>query len=86
MPDMQQGPPPFRRTTAPDGATPHIRNPSTLLDSLPFFEVRLKKKGCSYSKAANWIPDLKVDGLLVTGQKPASSTLGSEALLKMLRS
>jgi putative intracellular protease/amidase len=54
---------------------------------VPFLlEDRLKERGGIYSKAANWVPHVQVDGLLVTGQNPASSTPGAEALLKLLRS
>ena len=54
---------------------------------VPFLlEDRLKERGGIYTKAANWTPHVEVDGLLVTGQNPASSTSGAEALLKLLRS
>ena len=54
---------------------------------VPFLlEDRLKERGGIYSKAANWVPHVEVDGLLVTGQNPASSAPGAEALLKLLRS
>ena len=54
---------------------------------VPFLlEDRLKERGGIYSKAANWVPHVQVDGLLVTGQNPASSASGAEALLKLLRS
>jgi putative intracellular protease/amidase len=53
---------------------------------VPFLlEDRLKERGGVYSKAANWIPYVQVDGKLVTGQNPASSGPGAEALLKLLR-
>ncbi|KIO48091.1 type 1 glutamine amidotransferase domain-containing protein [Nitrosospira sp. NpAV] len=54
---------------------------------VPFLlEDRLKERGGIYSKAANWVPYVQVDGKLVTGQNPASSGPGAEALLKLLRS
>jgi putative intracellular protease/amidase len=54
---------------------------------VPFLlEDRLKERGGIYSKAANWVPHVQVDGLLVTGQNPASSAPGAKALLKLLRS
>ena len=54
---------------------------------VPFLlEDRLKERGGIYSKAANWVPHVEVDGLLVTGQNPASSAPGAEALLNLLRS
>ncbi|MGQ0591925.1 MAG: type 1 glutamine amidotransferase domain-containing protein [Gammaproteobacteria bacterium] len=53
---------------------------------VPFLlEDRLKERGGIYSKAANWVPYVQVDGKLVTGQNPASSEPGAEALLKLLR-
>ena len=54
---------------------------------VPFLlEDRLRERGGIYSKAANWAPYVQVDGKLVTGQNPASSGPGAEALLKLLRS
>jgi putative intracellular protease/amidase len=54
---------------------------------VPFLlEDRLKERGGIYSKGANWVPYVQVDGKLVTGQNPASSALGAEELLKLLRS
>jgi putative intracellular protease/amidase len=52
---------------------------------VPFLlEDRLKKQGGIFSKAANWVPYVRVDGKLVTGQNPASSGPGAEELLKLL--
>lgn len=54
---------------------------------VPFLlEDRLRERGGVYSKAANWVPYVQVDGKLVTGQNPASSGLGAEELLKLLHS
>lgn len=54
---------------------------------VPFLlEDRLKERGGVYSKTADFAPYVQVDGLLVTGQNPASSGPGAEALLKLLRS
>jgi putative intracellular protease/amidase len=54
---------------------------------VPFLlEDRLKERGGVYSKSADFAPYVQVDGLLVTGQNPASSGPGAEALLKLLRS
>lgn len=54
---------------------------------VPFLlEDRLKERGGIYSKAADWVPYIQVDGKLVTGQNPASSGPGAEELLKLLRS
>jgi putative intracellular protease/amidase len=53
---------------------------------VPFLlEDRLKERGGIFSNAANWAPYVQVDGKLVTGQNPASSRAGAEALLKLLR-
>lgn len=52
---------------------------------VPFLlEDRLKDRGGRYSKAADWAPYVVIDGLLVTGQNPASSGPGAKALLKLL--
>ena len=54
---------------------------------VPFLlEDRLKERGSIYSKTANWVPYIQVDGRLVTGQNPASSEPAAEELLKLLRS
>ena len=54
---------------------------------VPFLlEDRLKERGSIYSKTANWVPYVQVDGRLVTGQNPASSEPAAEELLKLLRS
>jgi putative intracellular protease/amidase len=53
---------------------------------VPFLlEDRLKERGSLYSKTANWISYVQVDGRLVTGQNPASSGSAAEELLKLLR-
>jgi putative intracellular protease/amidase len=52
---------------------------------VPFLlEERLKERGGIYSKAADWVPYVQVDGKLVTGQNPASSGPGAKELLKLL--
>jgi putative intracellular protease/amidase len=45
----------------------------------------LTRLGGTYSKAADWVPHVVADGLLVTGQNPASSGPAAEALLALLR-
>lgn len=53
---------------------------------VPFLlEDRLKERGGNYSTAADFEPYVQVDGLMVTGQNPASSAPGAEALLKLVR-
>lgn len=52
---------------------------------VPFLvEDMLKKNGGNYSKGGDWQPYVVSDGLLITGQNPASSEPAAEALLKML--
>jgi putative intracellular protease/amidase len=52
---------------------------------VPFLvEDELKRLGAKYEKVANWQPFSVVDGRLVTGQNPASSTGAAQALLKLL--
>jgi len=52
---------------------------------VPFLvEDELKRLGGLYEKVANWIPFIVTDRTLVTGQNPASSKGGAEALLKLL--
>jgi putative intracellular protease/amidase len=52
---------------------------------VPFLvEDELKCLGGLYEKAADWASFAITDGKLVTGQNPASSKAGAEALLKIL--
>lgn len=54
---------------------------------VPFLlEDVLQQNGASYSKAADWQPYAVEDGLLITGQNPASSKLVAEKLLAQLNS
>ena len=56
-----------------------------LTDVVPFLvEDMLKQNGGSYSKAADWQPHVVTDGLLITGQNPASSAPAAQALLALL--
>lgn len=56
-----------------------------LTDVVPFLvEDMLKQNGGVYSKVGDWQPYAITDGLLVTGQNPASSEAAAEALLKLL--
>ena len=53
---------------------------------VPFLvEVMLKEHGGKFSKAADWLPYVVVDGLLIAGQNPASSLPAAKALLARLR-
>jgi putative intracellular protease/amidase len=52
---------------------------------VPFLvEDMLKGQGGQFSKAADWQPHVVVDGLLITGQNPASSEPAAKALLVKL--
>jgi putative intracellular protease/amidase len=53
---------------------------------VPFLlEDELKKAGGYYSKGPDWGVYVQTDGLLVTGQNPASSAEAAKALLKLLK-
>jgi putative intracellular protease/amidase len=52
---------------------------------VPFLvEDELKRLGGIFEKAPNWHSFAITDGHLITGQNPASSTAGAQALLKLL--
>jgi putative intracellular protease/amidase len=52
---------------------------------VPFLvEDELKAKGGRFSKGADWAVHIVTDGLLVTGQNPASSGPGAKALLALM--
>jgi len=56
-----------------------------LTQVVPFLvEDMLKASGGQYSKGADWAPYVLTDGMLITGQNPASSEQGAHALLKLL--
>ncbi len=56
-----------------------------LTDVVPFLvEDMLKTNGGHYAKLGDWQPHTITDGLLVTGQNPASSEPAAHALLKVL--
>ena len=86
----------LRHASAKDGS-PLVRNKTVtgfsnseeeavqLSQVVPFLlEDELKAKGANYSKADDWHPHTVVDGMLITGQNPASSEPAAEALLAML--
>ena len=57
-----------------------------LLDVVPFLvQDMLVKNGADYRKAEDWQPHVVSDGLLITGQNPASSEAAAVALLAMLK-
>jgi putative intracellular protease/amidase len=52
---------------------------------VPFLlEDVLKEKGAHYSSVADWHPHIVEDGLLITGQNPASSKLVAEKILEKI--
>ena len=56
-----------------------------LTQVVPFLvEDELLRLGAIYEKVADWQPFSVVDGRLVTGQNPASSTAAAENLIKLL--
>lgn len=57
-----------------------------LTDVVPFLvEDMLKARGGTYRRADDWHVHVETDGLLVTGQNPASSADTAQALLDLLR-
>ncbi|GAA4272226.1 type 1 glutamine amidotransferase domain-containing protein [Aquimarina gracilis] len=57
-----------------------------LTEVVPFLvEDMLKENGGIYSKAADWNPYAVEDGLLITGQNPASAELVADLLVKKLQ-
>lgn len=58
-----------------------------LTDIVPFLlEDELKNKGGNYSRKDNWASYVIKDGLLITGQNPASSEAAAKQLLELLKS
>ena len=56
-----------------------------LTQVVPFLvEDMLRENGGIYSKAADWQPHVVTDGLLITGQNPASSEPAAKAVLELL--
>jgi putative intracellular protease/amidase len=56
-----------------------------LTEVVPFLlENELKNKGGIYSKKEDWAPYVVVDGMLITGQNPASSEPAAKELLSKL--
>lgn len=86
----------LKNVTAPDGA-PLVKGKRVtgftngeeeavgLTKIVPFLlEDMLKQQGGDYSKAADFAPHVVRDGLLITGQNPASSGPAAEALIEAL--
>jgi putative intracellular protease/amidase len=56
-----------------------------LTDVVPFLvEDELRRLGARYEKAADWQSFAIVDGRVVTGQNPASSTAAAQALVTLV--
>jgi len=56
-----------------------------LTNVVPFLvEDELKRLGANFEKLPNWQPHSIVDGRLITGQNPASSTSAAQSLLKLM--
>ena len=56
-----------------------------LTDVVPFLvEDELIRLGANYEKVADWEPHVVTDGLLITGQNPASAQGAGETLLRQL--
>jgi hypothetical protein len=54
-----------------------------LTDVVPFLvEDELIRLGANYEKVADWEPYVVTDGLLITGQNPASAQSAAETLLR----
>lgn len=88
----------LRNVKAPDG-TPLVNGKRVtgftnseeaavgLTKVVPFLvEDMLKSAGGNYSKGADWQSYVLTDGLLITGQNPASSAAAAEALIQVLES
>jgi len=84
----------LRHVTTPDGKPLVEGKPVTgftnseeaavgLTEIVPFLvEDELKARGGIYSKSDDWAPYVVTDGLLVTGQNPASSSSAAATLMK----
>lgn len=67
------------------GFTNSEENAVQLTDIVPFLlEDELKKRGADYQNSADWNAFAVQDGLMITGQNPASSELVAEKLLAEL--
>ena len=76
---------PLVRDRAVTGFADSEEQAAGLTEVVPFLvEKMLRENGGHYSKAADWLPHVVVDGLLVTGQNPASSEPAAKALLAQL--
>jgi putative intracellular protease/amidase len=76
---------PLVRGRAVTGFTNSEEEAVGLTKVVPFrVEDMLKQNGGKFSKQADWQPHVVTDGLLITGQNPASSEPAAQALLAIL--
>lgn len=76
---------PLVRGKAVTGFADSEERAAGLTGIVPFLvEQMLRENGGHYSKATDWQPHVIVDGLLITGQNPASSEPAAKALLEQL--
>lgn len=76
---------PLVRGKAVTGFADSEEQAAGLTEVVPFLvEQMLRQDGGHDSKAVDWQPHVVVDGLLVTGQNPASSEPAALALLERL--
>lgn len=76
---------PLVRGKAVTGFADSEEQAAGLTGIVPFLvEQMLRENGGHYSKATDWQPHVIVDGLLITGQNPASSEPAAKALLEQL--
>ncbi|WP_373539446.1 type 1 glutamine amidotransferase domain-containing protein, partial [Chamaesiphon sp.] len=76
---------PVMQGKAVTGFTNTEEQAAGLTEIVPFLvEDMLKQNGGHYSKVADWQPYVAKDGLLITGQNPASSAPAAKELLQQL--
>ena len=76
---------PLVRSRRVTGFTNTEEDAVQLTQIVPFLvEDMLKANGAQYSSGPDWQPNAVVDGLLITGQNPASSELVARKLLEAL--
>ncbi|RUM00177.1 type 1 glutamine amidotransferase domain-containing protein [Rhizobium chutanense] len=77
---------PIAKGRAVTGFTDSEEEAMHLVDVVPYLlEDVLKEQGAKFSKTADWGVHVVQDGLLITGQNPASSKQGARRLLDALR-
>lgn len=76
---------PIIKNKAVTGFTNSEEEAVGLTNVVPFLlETELIAKGAKFKKAGDWQPNVVQDGLIITGQNPASSTLVAEKLMQEL--